>query len=691
MACPTSFQCLEALGCQQTPARTPNTYTNGLDNANNLEKRLDDLRQRLRQGDLGLSREDTIQILLLADSLIRQIANLHQRVEIISDIQKDLDRRLLAVENSFFFRTLRGIGTSVHDWKLRLGQALLHSRFHSLYLKFFRPSTVDPNYQVWLERESASLPSKESLQAKAAAFERQPLISVLMPVHNPQQTWLEAVVASVVCQTYPHWQLCIFDDASTNTWVQDFLASQTRKDSRILYLRSEIPVGISEALNRAGELASGEYLGFLDHDDALAPSALYYVVEALQEGNYDMIYTDEDRMDSQWRRTAPIFRPDWSPDLLDCCMYMGHFLTVRRDAWGRIGRFRSAFDGAQDYDLALRIRDSGGSVRHIPRVLYHWRMHEKSTSADPQAKPRTHEAGRRALEDSLARRRINAVIEDGNSANQYRVRRRLSRYAVASIIVCSRTAKLLDRCLQGIAKTTMYPNYEIVVVEHRTVDATAGKMDVLFASGRYTRVPYTGPFNFSKMNNQGVSAARGEMLIFLNDDIIPITPAWLGDLVAHLQRPEIGVVGAKLLFPSGVVQHAGIAIGIIDTTGHPFRRTFGSRYWHWLDCERNVTAVTGACFGIRKEVFEALGGFEPEFAINYNDVDLCLRARAAGYEVIIEPSVVLRHDECRTRLPGGHVEEKMIFRERWSVLLKRGDPFYNRNLTHIKEDAGLDI
>lgn len=613
-------------------------------------------------------------------------ALMERRLQFLAGYQHTVNERLRSVENSLFFRILRGTGNSVREGIAKVGQRLLHSPLHPLFLKISHRNTIDKQYSLWVEREAASRPAWDWFQARMTGFPRHPLISIVMPVRDPQQQWLESAVESVTAQIYPHWQLCICDDASQSICIREFLAGKAKEDARIRFVRSEVNLGISGALNRAAELAHGDYLGFLDHDDVLSPYALFYTAEVLQQSDCDLIYSDEDRLLKDGRRSKPIFRPGWSPDLLDCCMYMGHLLVVRKESWERLGRFRSAFDGAQDYDLALRIRDSGGSVWHIPKVLYHWRMHEDSTSANPTSKPYTHDAGKRALQDSVVRRGVQAVVEDGGT-NRYHLRRHIHAPLLVSIIICSRNPKLLRRCLHGIAKNTEYRHYEIVVVQHKTADND--RMDTLPATVAHKRIRYVGPFNFSKMNNTGAAEAGGDMLIFLNDDVVPLTPNWLRYLVAQVQRPEIGVVGAKLLYPSGAVQHAGIAVGIMDGVGHPFRHTFGSPYWHWLDCTRNVSAVTGACLGIRKPLFQDLGGFDPVFPINYNDLDFCLRARAAGYEVIDEPAAILRHDECRTRTPGIGLEERQLFWERWTEWLKRDDPFYNPNLTRTREDAGL--
>jgi O-antigen biosynthesis protein len=422
-------------------------------------------------------------------------------------------------------------------------------------------------------------------------------------------------------------------------------------------------------------LARGEYIGFLDQDDVLAPFALQAVAEALQEGDADLIYSDEDRLDENGARVEPIFKPGWSPDLLLGCNYITHFLVANRRAIERAGWLRGEYDGSQDYDLVLRLTDGAAVVRHVPRVLYHWRKHAGSTAADTRAKPHTHAAGKRALEDAVRRRGWKASVEDGPLPNTYRVRWPVSGASKVSIVICTRSPQLAKRVVEAIGRMTEYRPYEIVLVEHEIETGLPA-----------IRVPYAGPFHFARMNNLGAGRATGDILVFLNDDVEPLDRGWLTALVAQAERPEVGIAGAKLVYPSGAIQHAGMAVGIMEGVGHPYRDTFGSAWWHWLPFTRNVAAVTGACLAMRRAVFEQLGGFDEAFPVNYNDADLCLRARAAGYEVIYEPGAVLRHEECRTRTRGVRVAEMELWEERWGEWVDR---FYSPCLTREREDAGL--
>lgn len=597
-----------------------------------------------------------------------------------------LDRRVAAVEASRVFRIFRWVGNWLTDRKGKVGQLLLHSPLHPVYLKFFG-RRAKYQYEAWVALERARRPSPEWYGKTARSFARRPLFSILLPVHQPRPEWLAKAVESVQAQSYPHWELCACDDASGEAWVGQYFAEKTKVEPRVRFVASTEHLGISGALNRAGELARGDYIVLLDQDDVFAPHLLYHLVERLQGGDADLLYTDEDRLDENGHRVDPIFKPDWSPELLAGCMYMGHCLAVSVKAIARVGWFRSEFDGSQDYDLVLRLTDARGVVLHIPHVLYHWRKHAGSTSARASSKPYAQQAARRALQEALRRRGWRAVVEETVAPHRFRLRWNIDGEPRASLIICSRTASLLKSCLRAIERNTTYRNREIIVVQHMVDELES--MERLLATVPCQRVRYAGPFNFSKMSNLGASVAGGDVLVFLNDDVKPLIPDWLTNLVAQAQRPDVGVVGAKLLYPSGSIQHVGMAIGIMDGCGHPLRRTYGSRFWHWHEFTRDVSAVTGACLAIRRSVFEQLGGWDERFPMNYGDADLCLRARRAGYKVLCEPAAVLCHYECKSRSPGTLHGERALWHSRWGALLTQGDPFYNPNLTTTREDASL--
>jgi GT2 family glycosyltransferase len=616
-----------------------------------------------------------------------EVARLNCRLEHLSKEITRLEDRLSRIENSLFFRLMRGVGLSALYRKRQFGHWLLHSRLHPFYLALRRAKSSLSVYTSWIECRESAFPSQEWHQREAESWLRNPVISVLMPTRNPRRAWLEAAVDSVAAQSYECWQLCVCDDASNETWVREYLEARATSDSRIRVIRSDIPLGISGALNLAGTIASGEYVAFLDHDDLLHHYALHYVAEAFQDPNIKVVYSDEDHLDELGRRVRPFFKPDWSPDLLLNCMYFGHLFAAARVVVDRVGWFRSCCDGSQDYDLALRITSESIRVRHIPLVLYHWREHAGSTAASVAAKPYTQSAGRKALEDALATAHTVAAVTEGPVPNTYYITRKIRQNQLVSIIICSRNPKLLGRCLRSLDRHTTYSNREIVVVRHETVPLATWD-DVLGEFGARS-VSYFNQFNFSRMCNLGVEASRGGILLFLNDDVQAIKSDWLEYMVAHAERPEIGVVGAKLIYPSGSIQHAGVVTAVGDGVGHIGRGIFASDEWPWLDLTRNVSAVTGACMGICRSLFTELGGFDVTFPVNYNDIDLCLRVRRSGYLIVYEPRCVLRHDECRTRVGGTRHIERERFHERWGDVLKTPDPYYSPSLNTVTEQIRL--
>jgi len=600
--------------------------------------------------------------------------------------QSRLEERLARVENGLLFRTLRGIGNTARTAKLKTGHILLRTPLHSLFVRLTPGMNRNRVYENWTARQETRTPSWEWHRERALEWANRPLVSIVMATHNPRREWLREAVNSVRAQSYPFWELCVCDDASA-PWIAEYLEGAAKEDSRVRCCASSDRLGISGAINRAGELARGQYVGFLDHDDVLSPLALHYVVESLQQDPADIVYTDEDYLDEAGRLIRPSFKPDWSPDLLTTCMYWGHFLVIARDRLEQIGWFRSECDGAQDYDVALRITDRPAVVRHVPRILYHWRQHPQSTAFSASAKRYTHGAGQRALRDACRRRQWDVDLEDGDIPNTYHVRRRLTETPRVSVIICSRNGRLLSRCLRALDPTRRLYPLQVVVVQHRTGEDDGVEKAV--RAHRCETVVWRDLFDFAAMNNLGVAAAQGDVLLFLNDDVVPRRSDWLGQLLGHLQRPEIGIVGAKLVYRSGAIQHAGVVVGMPEGAGHPGRRTFQNDLWRWLNYTRDVSAVTAACMGIRRAVFAELGGFDTNFAVNYNDVDLCLRAREAGYRVIYEPRAVLRHHECQTRMPGTRLLERERFHDRWGELLLKPDPYFSSQLSRDDEEIRL--
>jgi GT2 family glycosyltransferase len=548
---------------------------------------------------------------------------------------------------------------------------LLKSPLHPLYVRLMAgEATTDQDYSAWMQAEQAAALPPSVLRDQSRGWRYRPVVSIVMPVYKPRREWIEAAIESVQTQSYENWQLCLCCDGLAEPWLADWLRSRVSEESRIRVAFAADRRGIAATMNGAGALADGEYVTFLDQDDLLAVSALHFVVNAMQQETPDILYSDEDWMDSRGQRLRPNFKPDWSPELLSGCMYFGHMFVVRRQKLAEVGWFRDGFEGAQDYDLALRLISAGATVTRIARVLYHWRMHEGSTAASAGAKPHAHSAGKRALEQALHASGNHATVANGPAPHTYIVKWPVTAKAV-SVVICSRTPALLERCLHSLQRTLRDIDAQIIVVEHQSREtrdiAESFQCDVI----SYGRI-----FNFADMNNLGAAEARHDSLLFVNDDVVATNGGWAQPMLSLIARPDIGIAGAKLLYPSGAIQHAGIALGIGEGTGHIGRGKFASDLWRWLELRRNVSAVTGACLAIRRSLFKELNGFDINFPVNYNDADLCLRARSMGHEVVFEPSASLRHDECATRSSGTKIEERDLFWERWGEVLERPDPFF---------------
>jgi len=515
-------------------------------------------------------------------------------------------------------------------------------------------------------------------EAELPLLTTSPRISILLSLIHPRLDWLKATIASVRAQSYPNWELCIFTTASSEPHIREFLTSEARSEPRIHF--TEASIGAPASWNQAAAMATGAILALLGEFDTLSPDALHWLASASPA---DIVYSDEDRLDEQGQRTDPVFKPDWSPDLLLSSMYIGQLTAFSRAAFERAGGFCPEYGGAQSYDLALRITDAPAAVRHVPHVLYHSHNNRPGDAAALNA------SRRGALENTIRRRGLVAEVIDGPHLNSNQLRWKPRGTALASIIICSRSPLLLERCLRTLNTGTAYTHREVIVIQHLGGDDAALRTVI----DRYsaTCIPYSGSFHFSRMNNLGAQAAKGEVLVFLNDDMEIIEPAWLGFLVAHLERSDVGIAGAQLLYPSGSLQHGGVVVGINDGCGHIGRGTYGSRFWPWVELSRDVAAVTGACLAIRTPLYRELGGFADAFPVNYNDIDLCLRAREAGYRVIYEAAAKLRHYECQTRRGVVSFGERERWYSRWGDLLDNGDPFYSPHLTREAEDLSLRL
>jgi len=549
-------------------------------------------------------------------------------------------------------------------------------------------------FDRWLRHNTLTGEDVERLRAEAAALEFRPVISILTPVYNVDKIWLEKAIGSVLAQVYPEWELCLADDASTEPHVRETLEHYAALDPRIKVTFLEKNQGISGASNAALALAGGEYIGLLDNDDELTPDALYEVARLLgEQREADMVYSDEDKLDMEGARLEPFFKPDWNPDQFLCHMYTCHFGVYRREIVERIGGFRLGFEGSQDYDLVLRFIEETGNIFHIPKILYHWRKIPGSTAERYDVKD-SDRPSLMALEEAARRRNPEATVEKGLRLGTFRVRAPISGDPLVSIIIPTKDeAALLKACVESVIAGADYPDYEILVMDNMSDEADAkAYLRSLEARDRCRVIPYGAPFNFAAINNEAAREARGDFLLFLNNDT-EVTPGeWLVPMLEFAQRPDVGAVGAKLLYRDNTIQHAGIILGVRGIANHAFYNFPLDRepYFGLTDVIRDCSAVTGACMMVRRSVFEELGGFdEANCPIAFNDVDLCLRMREKGYLVVYTPYAVLYHHESVSRGKKKDPEGKYMLR-RWGAVIEN-DPYYNPNFSRERFDFSLDF
>ncbi|MCU1491575.1 MAG: glycosyl transferase family 2, partial [Acidimicrobiaceae bacterium] len=521
-----------------------------------------------------------------------------------------------------------------------------------------------------------------------ATGRRAPLISVLVPVWRTPIWALERCVGSVLAQDFADWELVLCDDASDDPELSSALRSLRRSDRRITITSLPVNSGISAATNAALAVARGRFVAFLDHDDELAPEALSRFAAAIEEEpEADVLYSDEDKIDFTGERFDPLFKPEWSPDLLLSFAYLAHLTVIRRELVQELGGLRSAFDGSQDWDLALRATERARKIVHIAEVLYHWRTLPTSTSSGAAAKPWAYEAGLRVIEGALARRGEGGeVTQHPAFPGRYHVRRAIKGQPLVSIIVPFRDEpSLVATCATSLREAPGYDRVELVLVDNGSeLPETAELLERLGRESDVRIVQAPGPFNWAAINNAAVREATGDVLLFANNDIEARVPRWLHALLGHAQRPEVGAVGARLLYPDGAIQHAGVVVGLGGIAGHVLRSLPADQpgYNSMAIQTRNCSVVTGACMMVRREVFESVGGFDERLPVAFNDVDFCLQLREKGYLVVYEPLAELVHHESKSR---GHTDDLVEGRrilKRWAGLIAAGDPYHNANLSH---------
>ena len=562
----------------------------------------------------------------------------------------------------------------------------------SLANSFFNRILGSQKYHWWWHKHKLKSRELKELKQKVERFEYKPKISIIMPVYNGSPRDLKKAVQSVLSQIYPYFELCICDDASTDPNIPQILKEYADMNApRIKITQHKENKNISVASNSALSLADGEYAAFLDQDDELALDALYRIAEALQKNKADILYTDEDKINEKGFHNTPFFKPDWAKELLLSMMYLGHLLVYRRMLINEVGGFRVGFEGSQDFDLALRCTEKTQNIIHIPHVLYHWRQHKKSTSKYIGAKSFAIQSAHKALSEALRRRNLKGEVLNGLWLGSYRIKLKIEKNPKISIIIPFRDEeKTLRDCLESIKKST-YKNTEIILVNNLS-EREATKNLIKEFEKCYKVIDYPYKFNFSKINNAASKKAGGDFLLFLNNDTIVIEPEWLEAMLEWAMQKDIAAVGAKLLYPNNTIQHAGIMMGIAETCSHSFRHVSDTLhgYLGLKDVTRNVSAVTGACLMMEKKKFEELGGFDENFEIAYQDVDLGLRALEKGYRNIYTPFAKLYHFESLTAKEKFGENDTKLLLKKWGKLIEKGDHYYNPNLSRRREDYRLN-
>lgn len=558
-------------------------------------------------------------------------------------------------------------------------------------------------YEKWLPKH---VPTPGQLEnQRRSQFPYSPLISVVVPLYKTPERYLKQMIGSLQNQTYENWELCLSDGSGGESPIKTLLESYQREDHRIKVCFHDKPMQISENTNAAIGLAEGELIAFADHDDVLTPDALFECVKALNEQQeISVLYSDEDKMTMDGNKFfQPHFKPDFNIDLLCTVNYICHLFVVRREIIEQVGMLRKEYDGAQDYDFIFRCVEYAGRkhIYHIPRVLYHWRCHEDSTAENPESKKYAFEAGKKAILAHYDRIGVKASVENGEYLGLYRTHYIRDYDPLISIIIPNKDhTDDLERCIRAIEEKSSYRNYEYVIVENNSTEKTtfAYYRKLEQENPKAHVVYWEGKFNYSAINNFGISHAKGEYLLLLNNDTEIINADCLEELLGYCMRSDVGAVGARLYYEDETIQHAGVVIGFGGIAGHCFvqQKRGESGYCHRIICAQDYSAVTAACMMVKRKAYDMAGGLSEELEVAFNDIDFCLKLQKAGFLVVYNPYAELYHYESKSRglddtpeKVARFAREIETFEKRWPEILKDGDPYYNPNLTLDSQDFSL--
>ena len=564
---------------------------------------------------------------------------------------------------------------------------------------FGKESVAEGGYEAWLARHKVD---KRTLRRqKHAAFAQKPLISIVIPLYCTPLPYLKELLESVRRQSYENWQLCLAD-GSPDDKVKEFIEKHYGREKRIVYRKLEENGGISVNTNEAVALAAGEYLMLCDHDDTLEPDALYEIVKAINDTGADVLYTDEDKVSMDGRHYFdPNFKPDFNLVRLRENNYICHIFVVKKSLTDETGLLRSEFDGAPDFDFILRCCEKAQKITHIPKVLYHWRCHMDSTAADPSSKAYAYEAGRKAVREHYQRLGIDAKVEMTERPGWYRSHVKVQGNPLISVIIPNKDhTDDLELCLFSMTRKSTYRNYEILIVENNSEKEETfeyyRKLPDRYPKARV--LTWEKEFNYSAINNFAAKEAKGEYLLFLNNDVEILTPDWMEEMLQNCQQENVAAVGAKLYYPDDTIQHAGVVLGLGGIAGHIMCRASKEDpgYFGRMISVQEISAVTAACMMVKKSDFDAVGGLDETFQVAFNDIDLCMKFRAAGKKIIFTPYAELYHYESKSRGLEDTPEKQFRFdkevkrfQEKWAQQLEMGDPYYSPNLSVTEGDCSL--
>lgn len=561
---------------------------------------------------------------------------------------------------------------------------------------------VGESYQQWIESNEPAPATYPALRERSKTFALQPLVSIVMPTYNTPAKWLSKALDSVIDQVYENWEICVADDCSTKPEVRTVLDAYVAKYPGRVKVAYRTQNGhISASSNSALELATGEFVGLLDHDDELHPLALYCTVETLNaHPDAALIYSDEDKISEAGERSDPYFKCDFNYDLFLSQNMISHFGVYKTSVMREVGGFRVGFEGSQDYDLALRVLDHVGpqAIQHVPRALYQWRMIPESTAAGHDAKPYAHIAAMRALDEHLARNRIAAHAEHapGTDAFNKVVYDLPADLPSVEIIIPTRdSAGLVEQCVESVRQKSSYPNWRITIIDNGSVKPETHDLFARLQTDERIRVVRDdSPFNYSALNNRVALASTADFVCLMNNDIEVINADWLEEMVALASQPNVGAVGAKLLYPDDTIQHGGVILGVGGIASHAHKHFPNSHpgYFARARLRNAMSAVTAACLLIRQSIYQQVGGLDEQLHVAYNDIDFCLRVGKAGYRNVWTPYAELYHHESASRGAEDTPEkisrfnqESELVRQRWGDLLLN-DPYYSPNLTLNADD-----